>query len=86
MRLHVNRIWVNTHGAVSSTRCVSTISDEWRKTIRQKNTSVNALVYTSEPAKTAGQHLRLHDVAIAVKDNICTAFMPTTCSSGMLRG
>ena len=84
MRLHVNRIWTNSY--LSSIRCISTKSNGSRKAISEKNASVNALVYTSEAVHTTRQDLPLHNVTIAIKDNICTAFAPTTCSSGMLQG
>ena len=49
---------------------------------------MNALVHTSKIKRLYQDiaRLPLHDVEIAVKDNICTASMPTTCSSEMLLG
>ncbi len=57
---------------------------DWRKVIAEKNSSVNAFVCTTpENGQPGGP---LHGVGIAIKDNICTADMPTTCSSKMLKG
>ncbi|KAH9951093.1 amidase signature domain-containing protein [Amylocystis lapponica] len=49
------------------------------------NASVNALVSTASvlPPKRTG--LPLSDFTVAIKDNICTSNMPTTCSSAMLQ-
>ncbi|KIM90174.1 hypothetical protein PILCRDRAFT_174051 [Piloderma croceum F 1598] len=61
----------------------STVS-YWRDVIDVKNASVNAIVHTAGLHPGTG-HGPLKDLAIAVKDNICTASMPTTCSSAMLK-
>ncbi|KAF8347960.1 amidase signature domain-containing protein [Amanita rubescens] len=56
---------------------------DWRKVIAEKNPSVNAFVCTTpENGRPGGP---LSGVGIAIKDNICTADMPTTCSSKMLK-
>ncbi|KDQ26503.1 hypothetical protein PLEOSDRAFT_1113095 [Pleurotus ostreatus PC15] len=48
---------------------------------------MNAIVHVaSEDASEALANGPLQKVAIAVKDNICTKSMPTTCSSAMLKG
>ena len=59
----------------------------WRHVVEQKNTSVNALVH-AVPKDEAGPVSEgpLNGMTVAVKDNICTKNMPTTCSSAMLRG
>ncbi|KAF7345371.1 Glutamyl-tRNA(Gln) amidotransferase subunit A, mitochondrial [Mycena venus] len=57
----------------------------WRHAIREKDSSVNAFVSISQPQKSSPEHFPLHNVAIAVKDMICTSDMPTTSSSAMLR-
>ncbi|KAJ3554845.1 hypothetical protein NM688_g2898 [Phlebia brevispora] len=54
--------------------------------IESKNHDVNALVFTANvPEGAASVSGPLQDVSVAVKDNICTADMPTTCSSRMLK-
>src|SRR5882762_5207656 len=69
------------------TRTVSHVCEShWERAIRIKNPSVNAFVHLppTTPSNASGGSLK--DVGVAVKDNICTASMPTTCSSAMLRG
>ena len=56
---------------------------DWRKVIAEKNPSVNAFVCT---APENGQSGPLDGLGIAIKDNICTTDMPTTCSSRILKG
>ncbi|KAH7922211.1 amidase signature enzyme [Leucogyrophana mollusca] len=59
----------------------------WEHVFEGRNTSVNALVSISNrPASERPESSRVGNLAIAVKDNICTASMPATCSSNMLRG
>jgi hypothetical protein len=59
----------------------------WRHAVEQKNASVNALVHVV-PEDEAGPVSEgpLNGMTVAIKDNICTKNMPTTCSSAMLRG
>lgn len=59
----------------------------WRHAVEEKNASVNALVYVvPDDAPRPVSRGPLDGVTLAVKDNICTKNMPTTCSSAMLRG
>lgn len=51
--------------------------------VEHVNSTVNALVHFAPPAAETSSGV-LGDYAIAVKDNICTTDMPTTCSSAML--
>jgi aspartyl-tRNA(Asn)/glutamyl-tRNA(Gln) amidotransferase subunit A len=59
----------------------------WRRVVEEKNASVNALVYVvPDDAPSPVSREPLNGMTVAVKDNICTKIMPTTCSSAMLRG
>jgi hypothetical protein len=58
----------------------------WRHAVEQKNASVNALVYVVPDDAAPVPEGPLNGLTVAVKDNICTKNMPTTCSSAMLRG
>ncbi|OBZ73745.1 Glutamyl-tRNA(Gln) amidotransferase subunit A, mitochondrial [Grifola frondosa] len=54
--------------------------------LEQQNATLNALVYLdSNPPASVHTRSLLNDLKLAVKDNICTRSMPTTCSSMMLR-
>lgn len=55
-----------------------------KSAIENKNSSVNAIVYEATEATPHSSDAPLSDVSVAIKDNICTADMPTTCSSKML--
>ena len=46
--------------------------------------ALNALVYRLDTTTEPVQNGPLNDVRVAIKDNICTAGTPTTCSSRML--
>ncbi|KAN0121288.1 Amidase signature domain containing protein [Russula decolorans] len=58
----------------------------WHHAVEQKNASVNALVHVVHEAEAGPvSEGPLNGMTVAVKDNICTKNMPTTCSSAMLR-
>ena len=57
-----------------------------RPTLRELNANVNALVHIPpEKSQPDSHNGPLGEMTVAVKDNICTSDMPTTCSSEMLR-
>ena len=64
----------------------TTAQPSWRLAIQNKNASVNALVHVVPEGPGNVTDGLLNDMTVAVKDNICTKDMPTTCSSAMLRG
>jgi Asp-tRNA(Asn)/Glu-tRNA(Gln) amidotransferase A subunit family amidase len=74
------------HRLSSRSLATSTGHASWRITVQNKNDSVNALVYVSADDADTISEGPLHGMTVAVKDNICTKNMPTTCSSAMLRG
>ncbi|KAG1774410.1 amidase signature domain-containing protein [Suillus placidus] len=49
------------------------------------NESTNALVSFPTKNHNPNPHGPLSNLTVAIKDNICTIHLPTTCSSGMLR-
>lgn len=53
--------------------------------IHERDAAVNAFAYITDDVPDVGEG-PLSGMNIAVKDNICTKTMPTTCSSAMLRG
>lgn len=57
----------------------------YKDAIATRNPDVNALVFVADPVGHAPGDLPLRGTTIAIKDNICTKAMPTTCSSLMLR-
>ncbi|KAF9269229.1 amidase signature enzyme [Marasmius fiardii PR-910] len=75
-------------------RCLSTSFSNPRSAIYDKNSSVNAFVHIHDPPPDVGVETfsqsastkPLRWTTVAVKDNICTSDMPTTCSSAMLKG
>lgn len=75
------------HRNLSSRFLVTTARQaSWRHVVENKNASVNALVYVVPDDAAPVPDGPLNGMTIAVKDNICTKNMPTTCSSAMLRG
>jgi aspartyl-tRNA(Asn)/glutamyl-tRNA(Gln) amidotransferase subunit A len=52
---------------------------------QSQNESTNALVNFSIQNHNPNPHGPLSNLTVAIKDNICTMHLPTTCSSGMLR-
>lgn len=56
----------------------------WDSTVKARNPSVNAIVHLA-PETSSVPGAPLSNVSVAIKDNICTADMPTTCSSRMLQ-
>jgi hypothetical protein len=81
MRLNVARKWTRN----LPFRSYSTRHDP-RQVISEKNTSINAFVSVSQRPTSPQEGLPLSGTTIAIKDNIVTASLPTTCSSSMLRG
>ena len=72
------------------------LTQKYIEAIRQYNPKINAYVYTSfdyalQSAKRAdemiakGEGGALTGIPFAIKDNICTEGLPTTCCSGILR-
>jgi aspartyl-tRNA(Asn)/glutamyl-tRNA(Gln) amidotransferase subunit A len=76
-----------SRGLAISRKALSTAANQWRRTIAEKNPSINALVYTTPaPDAISAAAGPLSGVTVAVKDNIATLDSPTTCSSVMLDG
>ena len=65
----------------TSTRTYATLAE-------LRNARINAFVHLADDSKPRPASLDgpLSGMAVAVKDNICTSDMPTTCSSLMLKG
>ena len=71
------------------TSCVTSLATIGRRAVSiqslgTKNAAINALIHVSEIPFINNRSGPLQDVTVAVKDNICTTSMPTTCSSAML--
>ena len=71
-------VFGNAPHAISQRRVVCTTQD-----IQHLNNTVNALVHVSKTPRHDGA---LNGITLAIKDNICTTSLPTTCSSAMLAG
>lgn len=76
-----------TYSRLNQLRKYSAQTPQWRREIAEKNPSINAIVYAADRATgDAAARLPLHNLGVAIKDNISTSCMPTTCSSLMLKG
>ncbi|KAG8221144.1 amidase signature domain-containing protein [Butyriboletus roseoflavus] len=69
----------NAPNIISHRRIISTTQDT-----QHLNTTVNALVHVSKTPRTSRHDGALNGMTLAIKDNICTASLPTTCASAML--
>ncbi|KAG1799586.1 Glutamyl-tRNA amidotransferase subunit A, mitochondrial [Suillus variegatus] len=89
MHLRVGGL-ARAYSSRSCARCFST-SHSRRSVIihaghvQSLNESTNALVSFSTETHNLNFHGPLSNLTVAIKDNICTMHLPTTCSSGMLR-
>ncbi|OCH96291.1 amidase signature enzyme [Obba rivulosa] len=55
-------------------------------TLDTRNASINAVVHPARISPSVREPASLlYDFSVAVKDNICTSSMPTTCSSAILK-
>ena len=81
MRANVVKRWTNLRQYSSQP-----LKCHRRQAIEEKNPSVNAFVHVSPTPTSSSKDLPLSGLTIAVKDNIATHSLPTTCSSAMLRG
>ena len=85
MRANVVKKWTNLrqlHGQCST----QPFKCHRRQVIEEKNPSVNAFVHVSPTPTLTSKDLSLSGLTVAVKDNITTRSLPTTCSSAILRG
>lgn len=85
------RPWPNGQRFHAVCRRLTTEAARCRGVIAEKNPNVNAFVFISEQPPSsvsirADAGRSLLGWSVAVKDNICTTTMPTTCSSQMLKG
>jgi aspartyl-tRNA(Asn)/glutamyl-tRNA(Gln) amidotransferase subunit A len=55
-------------------------------TIRRLDAQIHAFLHVNESARPAADEGPLAGVAVALKDNLCTRDMPTTCASRILEG
>lgn len=87
MKRYLQQRTIGHHRISSRFFVTPATQDSWRHAIEQKNASVNALVRVV-PEVEAGlvSEGPLNGMTLAIKDNICTKNVPTTCSSAMLRG
>ncbi|PPQ86108.1 hypothetical protein CVT25_003675 [Psilocybe cyanescens] len=85
MRVNVATKWTNiSHLQTQISRYSTHV--QCRQAIANKNSSVNAFVHVSGAPSQLGKDLPLSGLTVAIKDNIATSRMPTTCSSAMLKG
>lgn len=73
--------WGRLHYVHTSIRTYATLAE-------MRNEGINAFVHLADDSKSrrSSPDGPLSGMAVAVKDNICTSDMPTTCSSLMLKG
>jgi Amidase len=83
------RSWPNAQRIHVIYRRLATEAARCRRVIAERNPDVNAVVFTSEyklSPSTVDASRPLLGMPVAIKDNICTNSIPTTCSSEMLKG
>ncbi|KAL4249921.1 Glutamyl-tRNA(Gln) amidotransferase subunit A, mitochondrial [Abortiporus biennis] len=72
----------NLYRRLESTHATGAV---WRSRIAELNETLNALVHVAPEDGYSSSKLPLSNIHVAIKDNICTSTMPTTCSSAILQ-
>lgn len=62
-----------------------TLYSSLASSLRERDAVFNSFAYIPDHTSNIAEG-PLNGMSIAVKDNICTSTMPTTCSSAMLKG